>query len=102
MQIEISGHHVEVTPALREYVSTKLEKLSRHFDHITNTHVTLTVEKSRQRVDAKIHVSGADIVASSESEDMYSAIDTMSDKLDRQLIKYKEKIQDKKQGLIGR
>ncbi|MFB1036368.1 MAG: ribosome-associated translation inhibitor RaiA, partial [Sinobacterium sp.] len=58
MQIEISGHHVEVTPALREYVSTKLEKLSRHFDHITNTHVTLTVEKSRQRADAKIHVSG--------------------------------------------
>jgi putative sigma-54 modulation protein len=102
MQIEISGHHVEVTPALREYVATKLEKLSRHFDHITNTHVTLTVEKSRQRADAQIHVSGADIVASSESEDMYSAIDTMSDKLDRQLIKYKEKIQDKKQGLIGR
>ena len=102
MQIEISGHHVEVTPALREYVSTKLEKLSRHFDHITNTHVTLTVEKSRQRADAKIHVSGADIVASSEAEDMYSAIDTMSDKLNRQLIKYKEKIQDKKQGLIGR
>ena len=102
MQIEISGHHVEVTPALREYVSTKLEKLSRHFDHITNTHVTLTVEKSRQRADAKIHVSGTDIVASSESEDMYTAIDTMSDKLDRQLIKHKEKIQDKKQGLIGR
>lgn len=102
MQINISGHHVDVTPALRDYVNTKLERLSRHFDQITNTHVVLTVEKSRQRADATIHVSGADLAASAESEDMYAAIDFLADKLDRQLIKHKEKVRDKKQGLVGR
>ena len=102
MQINITGHHVEVTTALRDYVNNKFDRLSRHFDHITNGHVTLTVEKTRQRADATLHVSGADLVASSESEDMYAAIDTLTDKLDRQLIKHKEKIQDKKQGLVGR
>ena len=102
MQINISGHHVEVTPALRDYVNTKLERLNRHFDQITNTHVVLTVEKSRQRADATIHVSGADLAASAESEDMYAAIDFLADKLDRQLIKHKEKVRGKKQGLVGR
>ena len=102
MQINISGHHVEVTPALRDYVNTKLERLNRHFDQITNTHVVLTVEKSRQRADATLHVSGADLAASAESEDMYAAIDFLADKLDRQLIKHKEKVRGKKQGLVGR
>ncbi|MEH6551419.1 MAG: ribosome-associated translation inhibitor RaiA [Pseudomonadales bacterium] len=102
MQINISGHHVEVTPALKDYVNAKFERLARHFDHITNCHVTLTVEKLRQRADATMHVSGADLVASSESEDMYTAIDQLSDKLDRQLIKHKEKTQNKKAGLVGR
>ena len=102
MQINISGHHVDVTPALRDYVNTKLERLNRHFDQITNTHVVLTVEKSRQRADATLHVSGADLAASAESEDMYAAIDFLADKLDRQLIKHKEKVRGKKQGLVGR
>lgn len=102
MQINISGHHVDVTPALREYVNNKLERLNRHFDQITNTHVVLTVEKSRQRADATLHVSGADMVASAESEDMYAAIDFLTDKLDRQIIKHKEKVRGKKQGLVGR
>lgn len=102
MQINISGHHVDVTDALRDYVNSKFDRLSRHFDHITNAHVTLTVEKLRQRADATVHVSGAEVVASSEDEDMYAAIDALADKLDRQLIKHKEKIKDKKNGLIGR
>ena len=102
MQINISGHHVEVSDALRDYVNSKFDRLSRHFDHITNAHVTLTVEKLRQRADATVHAAGAEVVASSEDEDMYAAIDALADKLDRQLIKHKEKLKDKKNGLIGR
>ncbi len=91
MQITISGHHVDVTPALRDHVNNKFTKLQRHFDNITNTTVTLTVEKLVQRAEATVHVAGADLFALSESEDMYAAIDNLTDKLDRQLIKHKEK-----------
>lgn len=91
MQITISGHHVEVTPALRDYVLAKFDRLQRHFDQITNTDVTLIVEKLVQKAEATVHVSGADIFANAESEDMYAAIDLLADKLDRQLIKHKEK-----------
>lgn len=92
MQITVSGHHVEVTPALRDYVINKLSRLQNHFDHITNTAVTLTVEKLEQRAEATVHVAGANLFAECSSEDMYSAIDSLADKLDRQLIKHKEKI----------
>lgn len=98
MQINVSGHHVEVTPALRDYVTTKLSKLERHFDHITNTDVTLTVEKLIQKAEASVHVAGADLFAACESEDMYAAIDQLTDKLDRQLIKHKEKTTGRQQG----
>lgn len=98
MQINVSGHHVEVTPALRDYVTSKLSKLQRHFDNITNTDVTLTVEKLIQKAEASVHVAGADLFAASESDDMYAAIDALTDKLDRQLIKHKEKVIDRKQG----
>lgn len=91
MQINVSGHHVEVTSALRDYVSSKFSRLERHFDQITNTNVTLTVEKLIQKAEANVHVAGADLFATSESDDMYAAIDTLTDKLDRQLIKHKEK-----------
>ena len=92
MQITVSGHHVEVTPALRDYVNAKLSKLQNHFDNITNTAVTLTVEKLVQKAEATVHVAGANLFAACESEDMYAAIDSMADKLDRQLIKHKEKL----------
>ena len=86
MQLTITGHHLEVTTPLKEYVENKLERLQRHFDQITATHVILTVEKKIvQRAEATIHVAGG------ESEDMYAAIDALSDKLDRQLIKHKQK-----------
>lgn len=92
MQITVSGHHIDVTPALRDYVTTKLSKLQRHFDNITNSAVTLTVEKLVHKAEATVHVAGADLFALSESSDMYAAIDALTDKLDRQLIKHKEKI----------
>lgn len=98
MQINVSGHHVEVTSALRDYVNTKLSKLQRHFDHITATEVTLTVEKMIQKAEASVHVAGADLFAACESEDMYAAIDALTDKLDRQLLKHKEKTVGRKQG----
>lgn len=102
MQINVSGHHVDVTPALREYVNSKLSKLQRHFDNITNTDVTLTVEKLVQKAEASVHVAGADLFAACESEDMYAAIDSLTDKLDRQLLKHKEKTIDRKQGAASR
>ena len=91
MQLNISGHHVEVTDPLREYVENKFERLQRHFDQITNTHDTLIVEKMVQKAEATVHIAGADLFAAAESEDMYAAIDSLADKLDRQLIKHKEK-----------
>lgn len=98
MQINVSGHHVEITSALREYVSEKFSRLQRHFDQITNAQVTLVVEKQIQKAEANIHVAGADLFAASESSDMYAAIDTLTGKLDRQLIKHKEKTINRKQG----
>ena len=91
MQINISGHHVEVSPALRQYINTKFARLQRHFDQITNTEVRLIVEKPVQKAEANIHVSGADIFANAQSGNMYAAIDLLTDRLDRQLIKHKEK-----------
>lgn len=96
MQVQISGHHVDLTDSLRDYVNNKLTRIERHFDNITNTHVTLSVEKIRQKAEATVHVSGADIFAASESDDMYAAIDTLADKLDRQIIKHKEKMRSHK------
>ncbi|QCU89608.1 ribosome hibernation-promoting factor, HPF/YfiA family [Thiomicrorhabdus sediminis] len=92
MQINITGHHIDVTEALRSYVTEKLSKLSRHFDHVTNVHVILTVEKQSQKAEATVHVSGSDLFAQHDSEDMYASIDGLVDKLDRQIIKHKEKI----------
>jgi putative sigma-54 modulation protein len=91
MQLTITGHHLEITVPLREYVESKLERLQRHFDQITATHVILTVEKMVQKAEATIHIAGRDLFAHAESEDMYAAIDALADKLDRQLIKHKQK-----------
>lgn len=91
MQLTVSGHHIDITDALRNHVSDKFDKLQRHIDHITNIEVTLIVEKQTHKAEANLHVSGADLFASSESDDMYAAIDALADKLDRQIIKHKEK-----------
>lgn len=91
MQITITGHQLEITEALRDYVNNKFSRLERHFDKITSIRVTMGVEKIKQIVDATILIAGGDVVAQAEHEDMYAAIDLLVDKLDRQLLKHKEK-----------
>lgn len=96
MQLNITGHHVDLTDAIRDYVNEKFEKLERHFDHITNVQVTLTVQNQRQEAEATVKVSGGELFAKDEQSDMYAAIDGLIDKLDRQVIKHKEKLQSHK------
>ncbi len=91
MQINITGHHIDVTPALRAFTEEKFDKLERHFDQIKSINVVLNVEKLRQIAEATVHVTKGELHATSESEDLYAAIDTLIDKLERQLIKHKEK-----------
>jgi len=94
MQINLTGHHVELTQPLHEYVNSKLGRLERHFDHVTDIHVVLSVEKLRHKAEATLHVSGSTLFADAVQEDMYAAIDSLSDKLDRQVKKHKEKLTD--------
>ena len=94
MNLNITGHHIEVTPALRDYVTGKMEKVIRHFDHVTSVHVILSVEKLVQKAEITLHVKGKDIFADSSDTDLYAAIDLLSDKLDRQVLKYKSKQND--------
>ena len=91
MQISVTGHHINVTESLRNNVELKFEKLERHFDNVTDVHVILSVEKLNQKAEATVHVSGAKLFAEDHQEDMYVAIDHLVDKLDRQIIKHKEK-----------
>ena len=99
MNLTISGHHLEVTPSLREYVLTKLERVMRHFDQVVDVTVLLSVEKQkekdrRQRAEINVHVKGKDIFVENAHEDLYAAIDQLMDKLDRQVCRYKDKVQD--------
>jgi putative sigma-54 modulation protein len=99
MNLTISGHHLEVTPALRGYVTTKLERISRHFDQVVDIKVLLTVDNLkekdlRQRAECNIHVKGRDLFAESAHADLYAAVDELADKLDRQVLRYKDKTQD--------
>ena len=97
MQITVTGHHVDITDSMRDYVTSKLERLERHFDHVTNVNVVLGVEKLRQTAEATINMSGAQIHAQAEQhENMYAAIDMLVDKLDRQILKHKEKLKNHK------
>lgn len=94
MQLSISGQGMEITDALREYTKEKVEKITRHFDHVNNSHVVLHIEKTRHLAEATITAKGATLHASGEADDMYAAIDSMTDKLDRQVLKHKEKRAD--------
>ena len=94
MNLNLTGHHMEITPALRDYVATKLERVTGHFDQVIDVKVTLSVEKLKQTVDVTLHVPGNDIHAECSDENMYSAIDLVADKLDRQVLKHKEKLGD--------
>jgi len=94
MQVNITGHHVDVTPALRAYVTEKMQRISRHFDHVISINVILTVEKHTKEAEATLHAAGKSIFANDKNEDMYAAIDGMVDKLDRQVRRHKDKIRD--------
>ena len=92
MNLNITGHHVEVTPAIQDYVKSKLDRVIRHFDNVTSVHVILSVDKLKQKAEVTLHVKGKDIHADSVESDLYAAIDMLADKLDRQVVKHKEKI----------
>ncbi len=92
MQVIVTGHHLEITDSLKAHVNSKFEKLGRHFDKVTDVHVILSIEKLMQKAEATVHINGATVFAEDHQEDMYSSIDNMVDKLDRQITKHKEKI----------
>lgn len=92
MQLSVSGHHVDVTEPLRNYVDSKFQRIERHFDQVTDVHVILSVEKINQKAEATIHCNGAKLYADDTQEDMYAAIDGLIDKIDRQVKKQKEKL----------
>ena len=94
MQLNVTGHHVEVTESMRGYVEKKLERIGRHYDQVLDVHCILTVEKLRQKAEATLHVSGTAIHADATDANMYAAIDLLTDKLDRCLKKHKEKTSD--------
>lgn len=99
MNLTISGHHLEVTPALRDYVTSKLDRVIRHFDRVVDVKVLLSVEKQRekekrQRAECSIHVKGNELFAASAHEDLYAAVDDLVDKMDRQVVRHKNKVQE--------
>jgi putative sigma-54 modulation protein len=93
MNLHLTGHHVEITPAIRDYVTQKLTRINRHFDHVIDVNVIMTVEKLDQKIEANVHLSGKDIHVQANNADMYAAIDGLMDKLDRQVLKHKERFQ---------
>ncbi len=99
MNLTISGHHLEVTPALRTYVTGKLDRITRHFDQVVDVKVLLSIENQtekerRQKAECNIHVKGSDMFAESAHEDMYAAVDELVDKLDRQVVRHQDRVQD--------
>jgi putative sigma-54 modulation protein len=93
MNLHLTGRHVDITPAIRDYVTAKLTRINRHFDHVIDVNVIMTVDKLDQKIEANVHLSGKDIHVQSSEEDMYAAIDSLIDKLDRQVIRHKERFQ---------
>lgn len=99
MNLTISGHHLTLTPAIRGYVQSKLTRIKRHFDHVIDISVILSIDgltekEKRQKAEINVHIKGKDLHAESIAHDLYAAIDTLIDKLDRQVIKHKNRMQD--------
>jgi len=94
MNLHLTGHHLDITPAIRAYVVNKLDRINRHFDHVIDVSVVLSVDKLQRKMEANVHLRGKDIRAESADEDMYAAIDALADKLDRQVVKHKEVLKD--------
>jgi putative sigma-54 modulation protein len=91
MNLHLTGHQLPITPAIRDYVSSKLQRITHHFDNVIDVNVIMSVEKLQQKVEATVHVRGRDIFCEETADDMYAAIDGLVDKLDRKIIKHKEK-----------
>ncbi len=91
MNLHLTGHHLQITPAIGDYVSSKLQRIKHHFDHVIDVNVILSVNKLQHKVEATVHVRGKDIFCESAAPDMYAAIDDLTDKLDRTIIRHKEK-----------
>jgi putative sigma-54 modulation protein len=100
MNLNLTGHHVEITAAMRDYVTSKMDKIKRHFDHVIDVSVILSVEKLKQKAEANVHVRGKDIFVETDSPDMYASIDSLVDKLDRQILKHKEKSADRRSDAV--
>jgi putative sigma-54 modulation protein len=92
MNLTVSGHHVVITPAIRSYLETKLQRITRHFDHVIDVNVILSIEKLQQRAEVTVHVRGRDIFVESEEADLYAAIDTLADRLDRSILRHKDRV----------
>ncbi len=91
MNLNLTGHQLEITPAIRDYVTSKLERINRHFDHVIDVSVILSVEKLKQKAEASVHLRGKDVFVESKESDLYAAIDGLVDKLERQILRHKEK-----------
>ena len=102
MNLQLTGHHLEITQSIRDNVTSKLERITRHFDNVIDVNVILSVDKLQQRIEANVHVRGRDIFCESIDENMYAAIDNLVDKLDRQIIKHKEKTVDHRPNVAAR
>lgn len=101
MNLHITGHHLEITPAIHEYATSKFSKIKRHFDNVMDVNIILSVEKLKQKAEATIHISGKDLFAECEDENLYAAIDALVDTMDRQVIKHKEKLADRRHDETG-
>lgn len=98
MNLTVTGHHIDVTPAIRDYLTSKLARVTRHFDHVIDVSVILSVEKARHKAEASVRVRGKDLFAEADDTDMYAAIDSLVDKLDRTVLRHKEKQVDRRNG----
>lgn len=102
MNVNLTGHHLEITPAIREYATGKFGKIKRHFDNVIDVNIILGVDKLKQKAEATIHISGKDVFVECEDENLYAAIDALVDKLDRQVLKHKEKLADRRHDGSGK
>jgi putative sigma-54 modulation protein len=98
MNLNLTGNHLDITPAIRDYVIAKLDRITRHFDHVIDVQVVMSVAKLRHKVEANLHARGKDIHVEAVELDMYAAIDALVDKLDRQVVKHKEKLALRRHG----
>ena len=94
MNLNLTGHQLPITPAIRDYVYSKLQRITHHFDNVIDVNVVMSVEKLQQKVEATVHVRGREIFCEASATDMYAAIDGLIDKLDRKILKHKEKLVD--------